>query len=228
MSENNTPELPTNTTITKTFTYPVPDKYLYQTDTLKRTCEWTYTGPDKVWVFVDNHTNKISSRFHYTEKDNGHDVPTPIGMTKVMIDANVNPELISLFHNEIDYGTLPQTVEQLPEGTTYGHPVNVPPDHTYELTEIEYNPTTGQFVKPYPWKKPHMDWEMLKKVRESGLAASDRQLRLATPEQIPAWEEYRQKLRDLPATFAGVDPWKVIFPEEPFVVRADLLPPNPG
>jgi len=73
-----------------------------------------------------------------------------------------------------------------------------------------------------------MDWEMLKKVRESGLAASDRQLRLATPEQIPAWEEYRQKLRDLPATFAGVDPWKVIFPEEPFVVRADLLPPNPG
>jgi hypothetical protein len=224
---DNTPELPTNTIITKTFTFPVPDAYLYQTDTLKKTCEWTYIGPDKVWIFIDNITKKIVSRFHYTEKDNGHDVPTPEGMTKVLVDANVDPIIISLVHNEIDYGSLPHTVEQLPDGTTYGHPVNIPPDHTYELTEIAYNTATGQFVKPYAWKPPHIDWETLKTVRVAGLASSDRKIRLALPEEVAAWEEYRQKLRDLPATFAGVDPWKVIFPPEPFVIPATLTPAIP-
>lgn len=224
MSENNLPE---NTIITKTFTYPIPDAYLYQTDTLKKTAEWTYIGPDKVWIFIDNSTNKVSSRFHYTERDNGHDVPTPEGMTKVLVDANVDPIMISLIHNETDYGSLPHTVEQLPDGTTYGHPVNIPPDHTYELTEIMYNTATGQFVKPYAWKQPHVDWATLKKVRESALMSSDRKMRLALPEEVSAWEEYRQKLRDLPDTFAGVDPWKVIFPSEPYAPTAALTPAIP-
>lgn len=86
-----------NTNIEKTFTYNIPDSYLSQSDSLKKTATWTYTGPRYLWAFADNETGKISSRFHYTEKDNGADVPTPAGMTKIAIDADVDPALASLF-----------------------------------------------------------------------------------------------------------------------------------
>ena len=92
--------MPEITRIEKTFTYDIADAYLYTTNNLKKTAEWTYKGPQYLWIFVDNETNKISSRFHYTERDNGADVPTPAGMTKVMIDADKDPILASLIHSE--------------------------------------------------------------------------------------------------------------------------------
>lgn len=211
--------MPEITRMEKTFIYDIPDTYLAGERTLDRVAEWTYTGPRYIWIFVDNATNKISSRFHYTERDNGHDVPTPEGMTKVMVDGELDPVLISLFHTEQLYSELPHTTEILPDGSVYGHPVQVPPDHTYELGDIEYNPATGEFIKPYPFKKPHMDWETLIAVRNAMLGATDSKYAMATEEQKPAWEEYRQKLRDIPTTFAGIDPWKVPFPEEPFAVK---------
>lgn len=204
-----------NTPIVKTFTYEIADAYLYQTNNLKRTAQWTYRGPRYFWIFVDATTNKIMSKFHYLESDNGAEVPTPPGQIKVMVDAAVNPEIASLLFTDYVYGDLPHTSETLPDGSTYGHPDPIPPDHTYELTEIEYNSSTGKFVKPYPWKKPHMDWDELKRVRNVMLTSSDQKMKLASEEQKVEWEEYRQKLRDLTKTFAGVDPWKVPFPPEP-------------
>jgi hypothetical protein len=205
-----------NTPIVKTFTYDIADAYLHQTSSLKRTAQWTYKGPRYLWTFVDMSTNKIMSKFHYTERDNGADVPTPPGQIKVMIDAAIHPEIACCIHNEINYRDLPQTTEVLPDGSTYGHSNPIPPDHTYELTEIQYNSTTGQFVKPYPWKKAHMDWETLKTVRNNMLTATDQKIAAATDTEKAEWETYRQKLRDLPRIFAGVDPWKVPFPPEPF------------
>lgn len=208
--------MPEITRISKKFTYNIADQYLYQTNSLKRTAEWTYEGPDKLWIFVNNETNKINSRFHYTERDNGADVPTPVGLTKVLVDCNVNPLLGSLLYEEKVYGDLPHTVENLPEGNTYGHPDPIPPDHTYELIEIEYNPLTGSFKEPYPWKKPHMTWETLLAVRTNMLLSSDyRYAQATTDEKKAEWETYRQKLRDLSTTYAGIDPWKVPFPQEP-------------
>lgn len=204
-----------NTPIVKTFTYDIADAYLYQTNSLKRTAQWTYKGPRYLWIFVDAATNKIMSRFHYTEKDDGATVPTPQGQIKVMVDAAINPEIASCIHNETIYGELPHTSEVLPDGSTYGHPNPIPPDHTYELTEIQYNATTEKFVKPYPWKKPHMDWETLKNVRNAMLQATDGKIAQAADVDKTAWETYRQKLRDLPRVFAGIDPWKVPFPIEP-------------
>ena len=202
--------------IEKTFTYDIADAYLYQTNDLKKTAEWTYQGPDKLYIFVDAETKKIVSRFHYTDRDNGAEVPTPEGMIKVCVDANIEPALASCIHNEYVYGDLPHTVENLPDGVTYGHPDPIPPDHTYELTDIQYNVETQEWVKPFPWKKPHVDWEELTQARNDMLKASDTKLVMATSdEERAAWEVYRQKLRDLTTTFAGVDPWKVMFPQAP-------------
>lgn len=207
--------MPETTKIEKTFTYNIADAYLYQTRKLKKTAKWTYKGPDKIWVFVNNTTGKILGKIHYTEQDNGADIPTPEGETKVFIDANTNPLLASLFADETDHGTLPQTIEELPEGYTYGHTDPIPPDHTYEVMDLVYNFTKQEFTTPYPWKQPHMNWEMFVQARNSMLNWSDTQIRLAATEKVAEWEIYRQKLRDITTTFKDIDPWKIPFPEPP-------------
>jgi hypothetical protein len=204
-----------NTNIEKTFTYDIADQYLYQTNKLKRKAEWTYKGPDKLWIFIDSSTNKISSRFHYTERDEGADVPTPDGQIKVLVDATVNPDIASLIHNEWDYGSLPHTTEELPNGAVYGHPDPIPPDHTYELTEITYDTKKSKFVKPYPWKQPHVSWDDISDQRNNCLSWSDLQYVQAPENKKIEWEEFRQTLRDLPTVFKDIDPWKVPFPHHP-------------
>lgn len=209
--------MPENKYIEKTFTYEIADQYLYQTKKLKKKAEWTYKGPDKLWIFIDNTTKKIVSRFHYTERDDGADVPTAENQTKVLVDANIDPDIASLIHNETDYGMLPHTTETLPNNTFYGHPDPIPPDHTYELTEITYNIEKQKFNKPYPWKKPHVVWDDILVQRNSMLAWSDFQLTNAADEQKPKWLEFRQLLRDLPVTFKDIDAWKVTLPNPPAV-----------
>lgn len=204
-----------NTPIVKTFTYDIADSYLSQTRSLNRTAQWTYRGPRYFWLFVDAGTNKIMSQFYYLERDNGADVPTPPGQIKVMVDAAVDPEIASCLFNDYVYADLPHTVEQLPDGSTYGHPNPIPPDHTYELKEIQYNNTTGKFVKPYALKQPFMTWDLLSRHRNAALNISDQRLASAAPEDKAAWETYRQTLRELPTTWAGISAWKVKFPQEP-------------
>jgi hypothetical protein len=117
------------------------------------------------------------------------------------------------------YDYLPTVTEQLPDNTTYTRPIDQPPDHTYEFMECVYNTTTNQWVKPFPWKQPHVTWDEIKKARTSLLAASDKTLAttLMSDEDRATYEVYRKKLRDLPDVFAGVDPWKITFPTEPVV-----------
>lgn len=207
-----------NTIITKTFSYPLPDDYLYQTNAENKVGTYTYTGPDKLWVYVDNDTGKLHSGICYTDNDDGEGVPTPIGQTKVLVTAEDDPEILSMvWLGDNDYSSLPTVAQELPDGSVYSRPDPTPPDHTYELMDCVYDIENKQWVKPFPWKKPHMDWDTLKDARTSLLAESDKIIatKILTEDQAAALEEYRQKLRDLPTTFAGIDPWKVPFPALP-------------
>lgn len=207
----------TNNIIKKTFTYDIPDDYLYQTNTKGLTGTYTYEGPDKLWIFVDKETNKIFGSLIYTDAEDGDSVPTPEAAYKVCVDANVDPELVSMLFNVVDYSTLPTVAEDLPDGSQYVRPISPPPDHTYELNDCVYDPVAKAWVKPLPWKQPHMTWDELKQARNMMLLGTDKVLvqNLLTDEQKIEFEAYRQLLRDLPVTFAGIDPWKVPFPDEP-------------
>jgi len=215
-----------NERIEKTFVFDLPDQYLYQTNDLKRTGTWTYKGPRYLWIFADAETGKVKGSFHYTERDDGDLVPAPEGQIKIKVDADVNPDIAAMCHNEWDYGKdLPQYVETLPDGSTYGHSDPQAPDHTYELTQIVYDAETDTFVKPYPWKQPHITWAEMLRWRDMNLGLSDLQVRNAiNPIKKAKWEAYRQTLRDLPDTFAGVDPWKIPFPPNPDV--DDVIQPG--
>jgi hypothetical protein len=212
-----------NIKVSVTFTYPVADYYLAQTNSKNLTGTWTYTGPDKIWIFVDNTTKKIIGRFHYTEADDGADIPTPEGQTKVLVDANVNPDIASLCHGEIDYATLPHGQKTHPDDSQYLWPEPTPPDHTYELTEIQYDATTNTFIKPYPWKKPHITWEELLTWRNGNLAGTDESYNKSSPSDKAHWAAYRQWMRDLTATHQanGVNPWEVIPPLRPDELHND-------
>jgi len=205
-----------NNIITRTCTYDMPDDYLHQTNTLGKTGSFEYHGPDKLWIFVSEETGKPLNGQVFTEKDDGDLVPTPPGMLKVFIDATVETVLASMIWRHMDYSSLPTITETLPDGSTYTRNEPQPPDHVYEFMDCVYNPTSG-WVKPFPWKQPHMTWEGLTTARNALLSASDRTLAttLLTDEKRAEWETYRQALRDLPDTFAGVDPWKISFPAEP-------------
>lgn len=214
-----------NNHIDVTFTYDAPDDYLYQTNELGKTGTWTYNGPDKIWVFVYKDTNRLTGQF-LSEKEDGEHYPTPLDQIKVMIDCNVNPLLPCLVGaDEIrDYNLLEQHEEELPCGNVYKRPLTPPPDHTYEMGEIVYNPATGDFDKPYPWKKPHSDWEMVRTWRNHALIGIDYKAPTDAPESVrAAWEAYRQELRDLPQTHGAehagetptTDPWKVHMPKAP-------------
>lgn len=183
------------------FIYDAPDDYLSQTNELGKTGNWVYNGPDKIWVFVNKETLVYEGRF-LTEKEDGADVPTPLHQYKVEIDCASNPLLCTIFGADQirDYNLLDQYEEVMPDGTVYGRPMTPPPDHTYELLDIKYDPATGSFVQPYPWKKPHMDWELMRLWRNNQLIATDDQ---GNAYDMPAnlkakWEEYRQALRDMP------------------------------
>ena len=83
--------------------------------------------------------------------------------------------------------------------------------------ECEYDLVAKAWKKPFPWKKPHMTWDELRAARVGLLGHTDEVLatKLLSDADKAELQEYRQKLRDLPATFDGIDPWKVPFPELP-------------
>ena len=123
--------------ITVTFEYDIPDDYLYQTNDLGKKGTFTYHGPDYVWAHVDMETRKLAPTMYKTEQDGGEDFPHPINCYVVKIDCAADPLIACLLRADegIDYGSLPQHTETLPDGTTYTRPLSPPPDHTYDVAQ---------------------------------------------------------------------------------------------
>jgi hypothetical protein len=221
-----------NTIIQQTFTYDLPDDYLAQTNADGRTATANYNGPDKIWVFIDRDTGKSdTSRLVLTEEEDGADFPIPEDQYKVEINCATDPVLCSLFDAKVEWDTVvgqTNIVVNLPDGTTYERPDPTDVDHTYELDECAYNldgtNTDGKWTGgtwTMQWKQPWTSWEQLITVRNNMLAGSDSKI----ADDMPAatkqlWLDYRQALRDLPATFGRgtaneIPAYMVNFPVEP-------------
>lgn len=197
------------------FEYDVPDEYLSQSMSKKLKAKWTYSGPKTLYVFVKTDTYKLEGKFHYHDGDDGHLLNVPEGEVKIAIDPTKEPLVASIVYNDLDYGTLPHTEEALPNGKTYGAPIPTPPDHCYDVNEIEWDPIKEEFKKPLALLNPHIDWEGIKAARNNMLKWSDMKVRTCNPAEVEAWEAFRQELRDIPKVWQGISPWKVQFPQQP-------------
>lgn len=217
---------------TKTFTYDLPDEYLSQTNNLGLTAEWTYEGPDKIYVMVDKNTNRINTLLGWSpynddasKEDNDAFADQFSGLDNDygLIDVEEDPLLLAA----VVGGSIGPDVDKLPqktytlEGETepfYSRPNPTIPDHTIEVGEVEFDPATRKWKKPYPWKKPHITKEQLlnaleiiinqeKKVDTEGFTST----------QKTKWATYLSALENVPIKFADYldSPWMVPFPANP-------------
>lgn len=205
------------TQININFTYNLADDYLAQTNDLGKTNEWTYVGPDRIWVFINNDNNKVGDFSFLTEENNGPEYPTPEGYTKVEINCALNPLLATLLNANsyfVDQNELEQLEIQLPNGNTYSRPRNPDPNHTYEAEEITYE--NNDWI--IPWKKPWITWNDLYKIRDHWLQEAE--LELSTVVTLPdslrtKLNDYINSLKNLETEWANFEPYMYILPDYP-------------
>lgn len=206
------------TIISKLFTYDLADDYLAQTNELRKTGTWTYRGPDRIWMFVDNETNAPFGTNFYTLEEDGPTIPTPEGCTKLEIDCNSNPLFCTLIgaSEHVDGGSLPQYSEELPNGETYTRPMDPMPDHTYEFNGAVYNPETQSWT--YPWKSTWVTWDNIRTIVATQLSEVTLELAKLSdmpPSLLATLTAYKTELENFETTWAGVDAYKVWLPTHP-------------
>jgi len=202
--------------ITKDFTYDIPDEYLAQTNTNGDTATASYTGPEKLWVFVAEASGKNKSDCQQIDEnwdDNG--MPAPPGETKVELDcAGADTLICAIFLPHTVTLTQEAVTRALPEG--YGNYINgwpPYPDHAYERELIEYKTDTASVSDSddkvhsngdwkLTWKQPWVTWDTQTELRNNLLDSSDSKVSFDQPASVKdPWVAYREKLRDIPVTF---------------------------
>ena len=194
------------------FSYDMPDAYLYQTTTEGKVGTWTYKGPREMWVFMRKVDNKRSGEVRYGYEIENDFVPAAHEYM-VKVNCEENPLLCELM--EVHQDTLmlegrEHITETLPQkdinGNYFKHiePKVPTPDHTYDRDEITYDPIKKEWNTPYPFLKPHVGWDEIKRTRWSQLSWSDSHLSDDMPESLAnKWKQFRQELRDLPELYGA-------------------------
>lgn len=212
------PKPVTETTIT--FTYNIADELFSSSSSQNRTASATYTGPDRVWVCVNEETGDYDPQHGtLTLAEDADETPIPFGTRKVEVVASEDPIIIALFHPQntetLDQSTVTET---MPDGTEYSYNDKPTVDQTYELDDLIHNGT--EWVLP-AFKQSDMSWENIIHIRNNMLLASDGKISPDQPDSIKQpWIDFRQTLRDFPATYGyGTDSeipaWKVLIPTAP-------------
>jgi len=210
--------------ITKEFTYDIPDTYLAQTNSNGDTATATYTGPERLYVFVDAETGRNTLDQTPPDEDFIYNPSTDTvaeGERLVELDCAGEDTLMCAIYLPHTV-TLTQTnqVVALPEGYgNYEFPWPPYPDHAYEYNLCSHDEGTGHWT--LTWKQPWQTWETLIQLRNDRLDSTDHRVAEDMPASVKQpWIDFRQKLRDLPTTWGhGTDSeypaHQVKFPEEP-------------
>lgn len=216
--------------VTKTFTMNLPDEYLALTAEDGNTGEWTYKGPDKLYVLVDAATGAFlpgQGWAHHdderTDEENLEAARTwgGVGKKAVLLTAENDPILISAVYGQAPLAAdLPQTTYTLPGESEpfYSRPTVQYPDHVYEIGDISYDLAAEAWVTPFPWKKPHINKEQFLTAHARILAQENTVDATGfNSTQSAAWSAYLTEFENVPTKFADYldTPWMVPFPINP-------------
>lgn len=209
----------TNTSVT--FNYNIADEMYSQTNTQNKTATATYTGPDRIWAFVWNSNGKLADHPTLTSLDDGADVPTPMDMTKVEIVAEDTPLIMSIIFPQRAVTQNQNTIsETLPDGSIKQYNEFHEVGQTYSSDDLVFDIENKVWSDP-PFMKSPISWTDLITVRNEMLKASDGRIAPDMPESLKnLWINYRQSLRDFPATFGygtnnEIAAWKISLPPYP-------------
>lgn len=190
--------------ITKEFTYNVADDQYLQTNKDKKTGTLTYNGPAKKFVIVRKDTNKLTNGIiDEVQFETYNSINTEFYAVEVNCDTDTL--ICAMVANGTNSDEVPNLTEVVPGcDTPYVRDNPSLPDHTYEVTEVEYDISSSSFIKPFPWKKPFVTWQDRIASRNNSLKNADRRLSEDLPESIyTAVADYKQYLRDFPVTFGA-------------------------
>lgn len=223
--------MPTNTIVTKTFTYKVPNSMYGSSDSDGKTVTASYNGPDRCWVFVDtdgDEKGKLNVMpSEWTAEEDGETLPVPEGTTRIEVTVEDDPLVCAILNVGDSTVTIAdQTTEEetLPDGSKFTYNGKPEIAETYkQKDDLEYDLSAESWKTPAYVDAPS-NWATVINVRNSMLEASDSKIAPDQPDAVKdPWIAYRTKLRDLPATFKKgesdeVDAWKVPFPIAPDTV----------
>lgn len=212
--------------ITKNFTYDTPNEYLSQSNSDGDTATASYTGPDRLYVFVDATTGKNTLSQNAPDEDfiyNPTTDTTPEGERLVTLDcAGEDTLMCSIFLPHTVTLSQSEVVTALPEGygnySTQWPPM---PDHAYERDLCVHDEDSNNWT--LTWKQPWQTWETLNQLRNDRLDSTDHRVAADMPDSVKQpWIDFRTKLRELPVTFKRGESDEypahmVKFPEEPTV-----------
>jgi hypothetical protein len=186
------------------FSYDTTDDQYSQSNELKKTATAEYVGPAVQYWEIDVETNRWTGSTLSKEVHDDFNERLDDGRYSVEIDCEKNPLMCSLaavrFVSVVDQTEIS---EEIPESQPYVRDDPPAPDHTYERTEIFYDPEKKEFL-PLRWKFPFVTWEKAIAIRDNALRNSDRQLSEDLPEGLKnSVLEYRQYLRDLTKVYGA-------------------------
>jgi len=191
--------------ITKEFTYSLADDQYSQTNNDQKTATLEYTGPAKKYITVDAESNKLIKTASISEDSYETYNDTNTDTYAIEVDCDKDTLICALYDGAINADNLSEIAEEIP-GCDVDYVRSNPslPDHTYEVSEIVYDRSNNSFVKPLPWKAPHMTWLDLMTWRNVQLKNGDRVLSDDLPDALYAEvSDYKQYLRDFPVTFGA-------------------------
>jgi hypothetical protein len=218
--------------ITRQIQYDLPDDYLSDETTLGLKADWTYTGPDKIWVFVDNETNKFISVESFNEYCDDVDYEKQLTAMTRRAGFNSYPVIIDFENDPLLISAIAQNAPEMKDMDVknyyhhetgewiYARPNPTVPDHTIELKDCEYDKERGEWKKPYPWKKPHTN-------RETFLSGYNMRLEIErktdtskfSENQKKKWDSYISELEGITVKFEKYldTPWMILLPDSPII-----------
>ena len=219
--------------ITTSYTYNLPDEYLDQTADLGKTATATYTGPHKLFVFVDKESGVLQASQSFMPSS-GKESEVEVANIRAGLDqiaVLLSPleseleALIASFYIILDTSSdsvYPQKEYKLPDGTVYySRPEPTSPEHTYEVSQVRYDVVNKKWITPFPWKVPHITMEQHVAARDSIVAGFQNTLDenglLYTQEMKDKLQEFIDELQSCYDVYENVPAHMIPFPIDPTV-----------